>query len=79
MRQALTFFDGENLLVVFWFVTPYGLVGGYLLFWGNILLHLHCRSIFILWPLQLSCFLLYVLAVLEIVGSSKYSALLTLY
>jgi hypothetical protein len=76
----MTFFDRENLLMIFWVVTPYILVGGYRLFsLGGILLHLHCRSIFSLWPLQLSCCLLYVLAVLEIVGSSKYSALLTLY
>jgi len=28
----MTFFDRENLLMVFWVVTPYSLVGGYRLF-----------------------------------------------
>jgi len=75
----MTFFDGENLLVVYWVVTPYRLVGGYRLCGGTFYFILTVEVFFNLWPLQLSCFLLYMLAVLEIVGSSKYSVLLTLY
>lgn len=31
----MTFFDGENLRVVFWAVTPYSLGGGYQFFGGT--------------------------------------------